>query len=598
VVVLVVLTELPVLLDAEQPEARLVIAALGARLTVEDAFQSQRVDTLAFQEELVQWGKMALPGFVGFAVRRYFVFRLRHEKSIAAVSPSTTEVPGATARGAQHFLRDQSLLPSMDFSGSRVLYALDMAQRKVEAVLIERLVQILGSDGLELRPAELQYFAEDALRGRGAPEPAETPLAVARPATAEEAARVLALAAAASLPVVPYGAGTGLMGGARSSRSGIVLDTARLNTVDVMPADRLVWAGAGAILADVDAALQPHGLCLGHDPWTFPVATVGGTISTNGLGYRGGRYGGMADQVVAMEVALADGTWFRTRAVRRHSAGPNLGRLFAGAEGTLGVITAAALQAQTLPERRELRAYQFETFEAGFEAVDAMAGLGLRPSLLDFGEEHASPWPDLAARAEEPPLLYLGFEGFREEVTASWQRADALVRLQGGAELPRREAETFWEGRHVVAQRFARGRRREAIGRNRDIAFDYIHVALPPSKVLEYRECCHVEAASSGVGLLECGLWTAPDFFSAVLVLPAAKGGHEALSRVIDRLLMACQDLGGSMEYVHGAGYRLAHLMPREHGDAMRVLRRLKAALDPEGILNPEKLGLGGEEES
>jgi FAD/FMN-containing dehydrogenase len=115
---------------------------------------------------------------------------------------------------------------------------------------------------------------------------------------------------------------------------------------------------------------------------------------------------------------------------------------------------------------------------------------------------------------------------------------------------------------------------------------------LPPSQVLTFRERCHDETARTGVALLECGLWTAPDFFSAVLALPAEHGGHERLGDVIDTLLRACQDLGGSLEYVHGAGRRLAHLMPREHGDAFDVLGRIKAALDPEGILNPDKLGL------
>jgi FAD/FMN-containing dehydrogenase len=458
--------------------------------------------------------------------------------------------------------------------------------------LTAKLTTLLGPEGIALDPAQLSYFAEDALRGRGAPGDAVTPLAVARPATAAQTAALLRLASDAAVPVVPYGAGTGLMGGARSDQPGLVLDTVRLNTIEVQPADRLVWAGAGAILADVDAALQPHGLCLGHDPWTFPVASVGGTLSTNGLGYKGGRYGGMGDQALALEVALADGTLFRTRAVRRHSAGPNLARLFIGAEGTLGVITAVALQAHPLPEAQDLRAFNFDTFDQGFAAVDAIAGLGLRPSLLDYGEEHASPWPELAPREDEPPLLYLGFEGLREEVEFSMHRALALIQANGGRDLPPHQAESFWQRRHVVAQRFARGKPRERYVRSPDVAYDYLHVALPPSRVLAFRDLCHAEAEHAAVALLECGLWTAPDFFSAVFALPLDRGGHERLGSVIDTLLSACQDLGGSMEYVHGAGSRLAHLMPREHGDALEVMRRIKAALDPEGILNPDKLGL------
>jgi FAD/FMN-containing dehydrogenase len=459
---------------------------------------------------------------------------------------------------------------------------------------LERLLAIVGAGGVLTDDEDLGYFALDALRGRGGidVEAASRPLAVVRPRSGEEAARVLALATEAGLPVVAYGAGTGLMGGARTEQPGIVLDTVRLNSIEVRVEDRIVWAGAGCVLEQVDDALRKHGLCLGHDPWTFPVATVGGTLSTNGLGYRGGRYGGMGDQAIALEAALADGTLLRTRAVRRRSTGPELARLFIGAEGTLGVITAAALQAHAVPERQELRAYEFPSFEAGFGAIQAIAALGLRPSLLEYGEEHASPWPELSDRADEPPLLYLGFEGLEEDVEFSLARAKSLVKEHDGRSLGKKKAREFWERRHVVAERFRRGRERPTrIGSDR-AAFDFIHVALPPSQVLAFRDSCHEGTSQAGVGLLECGLWTGPDFFSAAFLLPNSEGGQERLNGVIDQLLMRAQDLGGSMEYVHGAGMRLAHLMEREHGEGLEVLRRIKAALDPANVMNPGKLGM------
>ena len=382
------------------------------------------------------------------------------------------------------------------------------------------------------------------------------------------------------------------MGGARTAKPGIVLDTVRLNQISVQTEDRIVWAGSGAILKDVDAALREHGMCLGHDPWTFPVATVGGTLSTNSLGYKGGRYGGMGDHAIALEVALADGTLFRTRAVRRHSAGPNLARLFVGAEGTLGVITAAALLGDPIPEAEERRAFNFATFEDGFAAIQELAALGLRPSLLEYGEEHASPWPNLLQREEDPPLLYLGYEGFAEEVDASWTRARRILDARGATELAQSVAESFWEQRHDVAQRFARGMPRERRFGSGDIARDFMHVALLPSQVLTFRRDAHEICEREGVALLDCGLWTAPDFFSSSLALPESMGGAERLSMVMDMLLRRVQELGGSMEYVHGAGLRLAHLMPEEHGEALDVIRRIKAAIDPSGVLNPGKLGL------
>jgi len=459
-------------------------------------------------------------------------------------------------------------------------------------VLLQKLVERLGADAVVTSSDALTSFAEDALgaRGAGAP-PSRTPFAVVRPRDAAGVAAVLSLANAATVPVVAYGAGTGLMGGARSVEPGIVLDTSRLDGIEVRPADRMVWAGAGAVLARVDAELRRHGLCLGHDPWTFPVASVGGPIGTNGLGYKGARYGGMGDQVIAVEAALADGTVFRTVAVPRHSTGPDLARLFVGAEGTMGVVTAAALKAFPVPERLELFAYRFESFEAGFVAVSEICGLGMRPVLLDYGEEHASPW---RGRGEEPPALYLGFEGFDEEVQACTARARRICEARAGSPLPDSEARDLWQNRHVVAERFARERRapNRNAGARQGIAFDYIHVALPASRVLEFRALCHAVSERSGVSLGECGLWTAPELFSAVFTLPDSDGGHGRLAPVVDELLAAAQDLGGSMEYCHGAGVRLAHLMQREHGPGLDVMRRLKAALDPNGILNPGKLGL------
>ncbi len=468
-----------------------------------------------------------------------------------------------------------------------------MQETRNERQFLDQVAKIIRPEAVEVTPEVRRFFATDALGQRGEPQETVLPLAVAKPGSANEVASLLALASEAKVAIIPYGAGTGLMGGARSGIRALVLDMSSLNDIQITTEDRVVWAGAGLALKELDAELNVEGLCLGHDPWTFPVATVDGAVSTNGLGFKGGLYGGIGDQVLGLEVALADGTLVRTKAVRRSSTGPDLARLFVGAEGTLGVITTAALRAFPQPERQELSAFQFPRFEDGLSAIAELNKLGLRPSLLDYGEEHASPWPDLTDRAEELPILYLGFEGLEEEVLVFVARAASVIRAQSGEALPQAVAQTFWDNRHVSAERFARTRTGEKPGRrNPGLAFDFLHVALPASKTLAFQQRCHVRAEEAGAAVIECGIWLGPELFSAAFAIPETLGGQKILNLMMDDLLREAQDLGGSMEYVHGVGSRLNHLMEREHGNSLELLHKLKAALDPQEILNPTKLGL------
>jgi alkyldihydroxyacetonephosphate synthase len=415
------------------------------------------------------------------------------------------------------------------------------------------------------------------------------PLAVVRPATTAEVADAVRVITGAGLSIVPYGGGTGLMGGARSVRPGVVLDLRRMNRVlEIAADDRTVRVQAGTVFADLNRALAECRLVCGHDPWTVPIATVGGAISTHGLGYLGGRYGSIGDQVLALEVVLADGTVVRTRPAERTATGPQLRRLWVGAEGTLGVITEATLRVFPLPEARRLRALAFPSFADGYGAVCDMAAIGLRPAMIDFGGP-----PD----GDEPARLQLAFEGFAEEVEAAERRAQMLCSARGGIDLGEEAARDFFEERHVDPQRLRSWRRDEGIepvpGTPGSVVFDYLHMYVPQSRVLEFFDRATALFTDVGASVVEWGLWNQPELVSLAVRrrtdtpedLVRMRGAHDAT-------LMLAQDLGGSMEYVHGVGARLSNLMEREHGAGLTVLRRIKRALDPDGVLNPGKLGL------
>ncbi|MEX2224935.1 MAG: FAD-binding oxidoreductase [Dehalococcoidia bacterium] len=468
--------------------------------------------------------------------------------------------------------------------------------------LIARLTRLLGDSGVAFDEATRDAAGWDALGSqRGFDDGSHVrPMAVVYPCTPDDVVAIVRVANETGSSVVTRGGGTGLMGAARSTRRGIVIDTkrmARVREIDVT--SRIAWVEAGAVLEQVDDALRPHGLMIGHDPWTYGIATIGGTISTNGLGFLGGKYGSMGQQVLGFEAVMADGSIVHTRPVRPKSAGADLSSLIVGGEGQFGIITAAALRVFPLPESRQRVGYRFANFERGFAAILALHALGIAPALLDYGERPAVPdgvgWR--GARDAAPPTLFLGFDGLSEEVRALVSRASDICKRHGGSRIDDAAVEEFWDSRHVVADNFAKGRAARAgvtpaSGEGR--CFDYIHVSLPPSRVLQYRQQACAVAVLHDVHVLEAGVWVSPGLFSLAManVAPTHEEARVRMSAMVDECLRAAHAAGGSMEYCHGVGMRLAHLMREEHGAGLDVLRHLKRGLDPSGVLNPDKLSL------
>jgi len=188
-----------------------------------------------------------------------------------------------------------------------------MAQEMIVQALCEAIdPQVVCTDA-----DTLDLLARDALHIERLPPGVEMaqPICVVQPHTAEQVAAVLRIANETPCPVIPIGGGSGLMGGAASIIPGIVVDLRRLDHVHIRAADRMADVGAGVTINALNQAAAKHGLMCGHDPWTVAVATVGGTISTNSLGYLGGKYGAMGDQVLGLEAVLPTGELIRTRAV-------------------------------------------------------------------------------------------------------------------------------------------------------------------------------------------------------------------------------------------------------------------------------------------
>ena len=457
---------------------------------------------------------------------------------------------------------------------------------------IETLTKFVGAENVLTDPYDLDRYSADALtpsRAFGA-EGAFDRLAdaVVRPATTEQVSQIVSLAAGEGIPLVPYGGGTGVMGGTLPVRGGLIVDMGRMNRIlQVNATDLTAEVEGGVVLQDLVEALAGHGLMPGHDPYSVPIATVAGAISTNGVGYRAAAFGPMGQQVVALEVVLPDGRVLSTRPVPKYSSGPILNYLFIGSEGVFGIITKATIRVYRLPESSVFATSSFETFDRGFEAAAELLALGIRPTLLDLTEEE-----------EEGILLHLLFEGYKEGVAADHKRSMQVCARFGGQDVGPESTENYWQDRHRSGENY----KEAMLGRPRQVRWDrwggrssdYLHLALPVSQVLDYRKKCEAILAGSGVRVVEYSIWSRPELFSMMLSPePGAKGDfQDNMGQVVEQVLTLAQDMGGIMEYCHGVGVKLNHLLARELGVGQDVIRDLKQALDPANIMNPGKLGL------
>ena len=459
------------------------------------------------------------------------------------------------------------------------------------------LVELLGRGAVSSDEADLRRYGGDALGTFRAFHALgrlnECASTVVWPQNAEDISKSLAYASQYSVPVVPYGGGTGVMGAATPLDSAIILNLGRMNRViRVDPESRTATFQSGILLEDAHRALMAHDFRLGHDPWSRPIATLGGAISTNGVGYTASGHGAMGDQVLGMQAALGDGEIVESRAVPGAFFGSALNHIFIGTEGTFGVISEATVAAFPVPISRSMICFDFPEFDSGYEAISAIYADGLIPTVMDYGDELV---PGGDGR-RDTATLYLVFEGSEERVEASVGEATAICIRHDGRRGSDAVINQYWTDRHASAHRYKENvldNECPDLARRSRSAYrmDYLHVALPAGRVLEYRRNCEALLSKEGVSVREWSVWGRPEFFS-LLVSPGdeVEGDGDRLAQTVDRVLRDAQAMGGTMEYCHGVGLKLAHLVEAELGSGMSVGRRMKKSLDPASILNPGKI--------
>ncbi|MGX0902824.1 D-lactate dehydrogenase (cytochrome) [Roseovarius sp. MBR-79] len=429
---------------------------------------------------------------------------------------------------------------------------------------------------LDLHGASESYF------------PLSPPDAVAYPETTEEVARIVAACARARVPVVGWGTGTSLEGQAQAFSGGVVVDFCRMNRVlEVAQADMVARVQPGVTREALNEELRATGLMFPVDPGAN--ASLGGMASTRASGTTAVRYGTMRDNVLGLEVVTARGEVIRTgTAARKSSAGYDLTALFVGAEGTLGLITELTLRLRGQPEAISAAVCAFESVGDAVETVIDTIQCGIpmaRIELLDADSVRAVNAYAKMSLPEKPHLL-LEFHGSPTGVTEQAEAFGAIAADHHGSGFDwatKPEArKALWTMRHnayyaVLASRPGA----------RAIVTD---ICVPISRLAEAIEATRADLAQSGVHGPILGHVGDGNFHATLLV---REGDAEELSRAkaaAERMVARALAMGGTSTGEHGIGVGKLGYMAREHGGGWAMMGAIKAALDPDNIMNPGKL--------
>ncbi|HYO89842.1 MAG TPA: FAD-binding oxidoreductase [Candidatus Limnocylindrales bacterium] len=452
----------------------------------------------------------------------------------------------------------------------------------VTPTVLEHLRAIFGAESISTGQGDLDLHARDQSHHH-----AHAPEVVVYPANAAQVAALLRLANDARIPVTAWGVGTSLEGNPIPVHGGILISFERMTKIVALHAnDFQVVVEPGIGHKDLNAQLARHGLFFAPDPGAN--ATIGGMLANNAAGIRTVKYGATKDNVVKMQVALADGRLIDvgSRSVKQ-SSGYDLLHLFVGSEGTLGLITEATLKLTPVPSLMSAVVAAFPTVEAAVETVVAVRGSGLDPAaleLIDAAHTRMLRETEGVDLSDHPTLFmefHAAYQGALEEGLAMVREIceDAGV-LQFRATTDPAERKRLWHARHSSYEIMVRSQP--------DKQFFIMDVAVPISAYPAL--IGYVEQLKRETGATAYMIGHAGDGNVHVEFPYGSTDEYDRAMKLNDLIVLRALELGGTATGEHGVGIGKARFMEREHGAALDVMRSIKTALDPNGILNPGKL--------
>lgn len=449
---------------------------------------------------------------------------------------------------------------------------------------VKQLRKALGPENVLDRPEDLMLYEYDAGVDKGLPG------AVVFPSSGEHVSKILRIATAEGISIVPRGAGTGLSGGAISRDQGIVVVFSRMNRILELDLENMrAVVEPGVVNLDLTAAVEKAQMFFAPDPSSQKASTIGGNVAENSGGPHTLAYGVTVNHVTGMEVVLADGRVIEVGGKVVDTCGYDLTGFFTGTEGTVGIATKITVKLTGKAECVATLLAIYNTIDDGANTVVALTSEGITPTALEMFDGLTLRMVEEATHAGYPldsgAVLLIELEGLREAVEEQAEAVCAVCMRNGAREVRRAASEAeralLWKGRKSA---FA------AIGRLAPSYYTQDGV-VPRTRIPETLK--HIAKVSEKYGLTIANIFHAGDgnMHPAILFDPRDPVQTAKTTEAGAEILRYCVSVGGSITGEHGVGMEKNNLMPLLFSESeLSVMKSLRDALNPKATLNPHKI--------
>jgi len=447
---------------------------------------------------------------------------------------------------------------------------------------------IVGASNCSMDDAILYVYSFDISDVTGRPD------IVVRPSSTEEIARIVTTCAREKIPVIPRGAGTGATGGAVATSGGVVIEMTRMNKIiDLDLSNLQVTLQPGVVIDRLNQFLKPHKFFYPVIPGSDAMATIGGVVSNDASGMRAFKYGTAKDYMLGATVVMPDGSIVPIGCkALKNVAGLDLLRLFAGSEGTLGIITELRVKILPLPITKGVLTVYFDDLETAGTAVIRTYQAGIIPSAIEIMDKSALRVvqiyrPQAGVQVAEAMLLF-EFEGNKEYVEFQASKVgevlDALGITERQFSSDPKEAERLWSARSTV------GAATSVLKEGYNRVYEGEDICVPLTELPRTLLKVHELQEQHGLDCVIYGHISIGAIHPAITIRKSDKDDWVAMKALADDIHKWAIHVGGTVTGEHGIGVARKEYIAQMYPEAYEIMKKIKHALDPDNIMNPGKM--------